>query len=128
MKFQPTKFKVSLGYHQDEDTPTLYLYTRKGHNKLETVDLEKTEVEKNIGVYVENNLNFREQITNKTNKANRTMEIISRIFDHLDHKSFIQLYKSPVRPHLKVSPIDGYREDSVSPEEGPKTTLRFQLA
>ena len=104
MKFQPTKCKVmSLGYQQDEDTPTLYLYTRKDDGKLEKVDLEKTGVEKDIGVFVDNNLNFREQITNKTNKANQTMGIIRRTFDHLDHKSFTLLYKSLVQPHLKVS-------------------------
>ena len=103
MKFQPIKCKVmSLGYQQDEDTPTLYLYTRKDDGKLE-IDLEKAEVKKDIGVYVDNNLNFREQITNKTNKANQTVGIIRRNFNHLDHKSFTLLCKSLVRPHLKVS-------------------------
>ena len=87
----------------DEDIPTLYLYTRKEDGRLEKVGLENTEVEKDIGVYVDKNLNFQEQITNKTNKANQIMGIIRRTFDHLDHKSFSLLYKSLVRPHLEVS-------------------------
>ena len=104
MKFQPTRCKVmSLGYQKDGDIPTLYLYTRKEDGRLEKVDLENTEVEKDIGVYVDKNLNFQEQIPNKTNKANQIMGIIRRTFDHLDHKSFSLLYKSLVWPHLELT-------------------------
>ena len=70
----------------------------KEDGRLEKVDLENTEVEKDIGVYVDKNLNFQEQITNKTKQANQIMGIIRRTFDHLDHKSFSLLYKSLVRP------------------------------
>ena len=104
MKFQPTKCKVlSLGHRQEQEIPNLYLYSRKEDGSLEKVQLEQTEVEKDIGVYVDQKLSFQEQITNKTNKANSTMGIIRRTFDHLDRQTFSQLYKSLVRPHLEVS-------------------------
>ena len=88
---------------QEQEIPNLYLYSRKEDGSLEKVQLEQTEVEKDIGVYVDQKLSFQEQITNKTNKANSTMGIIRRTFDHLDRKTFTQLYKNLVRPHLEVS-------------------------
>ena len=104
MKFQPTKCKVlSLGNRQENEIPKLYLYSRKEDGSLEKVQLEQTEVEKDIGVYVDQELNFKEQITSKTNKANSTMGIIRWTIDHLDRRTFTQLYKSLVRPHLEVS-------------------------
>ena len=103
MKFQPAKCKVlSMGHRQEQEIHNLYLYSRKEDGSLEKVQLEQTEVEKDIGVYVDQKLSFHEQITNKTNKANSTMGII-RTFDHLHRKMFTQLYKSLVRPHLEVS-------------------------
>ena len=104
MKFQPTKRKVlSMGHRQEQELPNLYLHSRKEDGSLEKVQLEQTEVEKDIGVYVDQKRSFQEQIINKTNKANSTMGIIRRTFDHLDRKTFTQLYKSLVRPHLEVS-------------------------
>ena len=104
MKFQPAKCKVlSMGHRQEQEIPNLYLYSRKEDGSLEKVQLEQTEVEKDIRVYVDQKLSVHEQITNKTNKANSTMGIIRRTFHHLDRKMFTQLYQSLVRPHLEVS-------------------------
>ena len=38
---------------------SLTFYTKKEDKELEKVDLEKTEVEKDIGVYDNKNMNFR---------------------------------------------------------------------
>ena len=59
-----------MGNRDEQDIPNLYLYSRKEDGSLEKVQLEQTEVEKDIGVYVDQKLSFQEQITNKTNKAN----------------------------------------------------------
>ena len=67
MKFQPTKCKVLfLGHQQEHEIPNLYLYSKKEDASLEKVQVEQTEVEKGIGVYVDQKLNFQEHIINKT--------------------------------------------------------------
>ena len=77
MKFQPAKCKVlSMGHRQEQEIPNLYLYSRKEDGSLEKVQLEQSEVEKNIGAYVDQKVSFLGQITNKTSKANSTMGII----------------------------------------------------
>ena len=75
---------LSLGHRQENKVPKLYLYSRKEDGSLEKVQLEQTEVEKDIRVYVDQELNFKEQITSKSNKANSTMGFIRRTIDQLD--------------------------------------------
>ena len=104
LKFHPEKCKVlSLGNRPSEDIPTLYLYTQHPNGTLEKVTLQETTSEKDIGVYIDNKLSFRDQINTKTTKANTIMGIIRRNFDYLDKNIFMQLYRSLVRPHLEVS-------------------------
>ena len=66
MKFQPTKYKnISLWRRQENEAPKFFLYCRKKDGSLEKVQLEQMDVEKDIGVYVDQELNFKEQITIK---------------------------------------------------------------
>ena len=104
LKFHPEKCKVvSLGNRPSEDIPTLCLYTQHPNGTLEKVTLQETTSEKDIGVYIDNKLSFRDQINTKTTKANTIMGIIRRNFDYLDKNIFMQLYRSLARPHLEVS-------------------------
>ena len=57
-------------------------------------------MEKDIGVYMDKDLSFEKHICEKVKKANSMFAIIRRSFQHLDHKTFLPLYKSLVRTHL----------------------------
>ena len=103
LKFHPEKCKVlSLGNRPPEDIPTLHLYSQHPNRTLEEIPLQETISEKDIGVFIDNKLSFKDQINTKTTKANTIMGIIRRNFDYLDKTTFMQLYRSLVRPHLEV--------------------------
>ena len=104
VKFHPEKCKVlSLGNRPPEDIPTLHLYSQHSNGTLEEIPLQETTSEKDIGVFIDNKLSFTDQINTKTTKANIIMNIIRRNFDYLDRTTFMQLYRSLVRPQLEVS-------------------------
>ena len=62
--------------------------------------LENLKVYKDLGVIFDSRLSFREHIKEKIEKAYRMLGIIKRNFIHFSPNTFIQLYKSIVRPHL----------------------------
>ena len=104
LRFHPEKCKVlSLGNRPPEDIPKLHLYSQQSDGSLVEIPLQETSSEKDIGVFIDNKLTFKDQITSKTNKANTIMGIIRRNFEHLDKTTFMLLYRSLVRPHLEVS-------------------------
>ena len=59
--------------------------------------------EKDLGVTVDQCLDFHTHITSKVKIANRNLGIIFRTFTHLDKLIFLNLYKSIVRPHLEYA-------------------------
>ena len=71
-------------------------YMKKQDERLQ---LAETEVERDLGVMVDNRLSFKSHIA--TAKANKVVGIIRRTFDHLTEQTFVQLYKSLVRPLLE---------------------------
>ena len=71
--------------------------------RLDQTPLEDTDHEKDLGVIIDNKLKFGEHISEKINKANSIMGVIRRSFRFLDPKTFLKLYKSLVRPHLKYT-------------------------
>ena len=58
---------------------------------------------RDLGVVVDDKLEFREHITEKIKKAYSTLAIINRNFKYVDKESFITLYKSMVRSHLEYA-------------------------
>ena len=56
---------------------------------------------KDLGVLVDDQLTFKEHIATATAKANRVLGVIRRSFQHLEIDTFIDLYKSMVRPILE---------------------------
>ena len=76
--------------------------TTKGRDGTNiTLVLAESDVEKDLGVTIDNKLSFKQHVTNCTNKANKILGIIRRSFDHLTEKMFVQLYKALVRPILE---------------------------
>ena len=57
--------------------------------------------EKDIGVYIDKNLEFDIHISEKINKANNIFNLIRRSFHYLNESNFLPLYKTLVRPHLE---------------------------
>ena len=59
--------------------------------------------EKDLGVFIDHDLNFDKHINSKINTANRILAIIRATFDQLDEEIFIYLFKGLVRPHLEYA-------------------------
>ena len=67
------------------------------------VELQTITKEKDIGVTIDDNLNFDYHINNIVKKANSLMGIIRRAFTTLDCETFPLLFKALVRPHLEYA-------------------------
>ncbi|KAK3777007.1 hypothetical protein RRG08_008862 [Elysia crispata] len=63
--------------------------------------LKNSKAEKDLGVVVDSQLNFKDHISQATTKANRILGVIRSSFDHLTDHTFVQLYKALVRPILE---------------------------
>ena len=63
--------------------------------------LKTSKAEKDFGVVVDSQLNFKDHISQATTKTNRILGVIRRSFDHLTDHNFVQLYKALVRPILE---------------------------
>ena len=106
LHFHPDKCKIMLiGNPGDEKE----LYMPNSRDPIKEVTEEK-----DLGVIIDNKLIFRNDITQRVNKANRIMGTIRRTFHHLDKHNFNMLFKSMVRPHLEyAAPIwnPSYKKD-----------------
>ena len=69
------------------------------------LEIEKVKEEKDLGVVIDNKLNFRQHISSKMSTANRNLGIIFRTFTYLNQEMFSSLYKSTVRPHLEYASV-----------------------
>jgi len=58
---------------------------------------------KDLGVIIDDRLNFNEHIHTKINKAYSVLGIIKRNFKHMDSYTFAKLYKTMVRSHLEYA-------------------------
>ena len=72
-----------------------FSYTMNG------VKMEEVVVEKDVGVMVANTLKPSQQCSSAAGKANGVLGQISRAVNYRDKKTFLQLYKVYVRPHLE---------------------------
>ena len=68
--------------------------------KINEYILEKTQSEKDLGITITNDLNWKSHINNAINKANRQLGLIKHSFKYLNETTGKLLYKSLVRPHL----------------------------
>ena len=66
------------------------------------LSLKVTE-QKDLGVLIDNKLNFVPHIRAMVKKANRNLGIIKRTFSYIDKTIFLNLYKALVRPHLEYA-------------------------
>ena len=75
--------------------------TRDSNSTVHAIQLAESEAERDLGVIIDCKLCFNQQVSQSTAKANRTVGIIRRSFDYLTESTFVQLYKSLVRPVLE---------------------------
>ena len=83
----------------------MYQYYMRSHNSDERVKLAASEIEKDLGVQVDNELKFARHINTQVNKANRIVGLIRRSFSHIDKDGMRQMYISMVRPHLEFANV-----------------------
>jgi len=113
LRFNATKCKVMhIGLRNPK-----FQYTMGNDNK---VILEETTVEKDLGVHVDNQLNFSEHVIKAANKANQILGMIRRSITFLDETMLSQLFKGLIRPHLEYgncvwSPL--YKKDIAKIEQ-----------
>ena len=65
--------------------------------------LENVDSEKDIGVTIDQHLNFEKHIQTQINKTNQIVGLTRRSFVHLDNRTFSLLFKALVRPHLEYA-------------------------
>ena len=96
LKFHPDKcIHMTIGLNKNMNF--YYHYDMDGHV------LKKSTCEKDIGVHVDNNLNFKEHINNTINKANRVLAIVRKTYDFMDIPTFRYIFKGLIRPVLEYA-------------------------
>ena len=93
MKINESKCKI---VHMGSKNPN---YEYKMDNQL----LKSSPGEKDLGVFITNDLNFDHHIAKSVKKANQILGMIARTYDDKSKKNILQLYKSLVRPHLEYA-------------------------
>ena len=78
---------------------TYYLHDQDG----KSVELSRSEGEKDVWVMVDDKVNFDKHIQQQVNKANSIMGLIRRTYTSLDETSFRYLFQALVRPHLEYA-------------------------
>ncbi len=93
LSFHPQKCKCMRIAKKSDETP-------KPDYKLDSHVLEWSDVEKDIGLLVDETLSFDKHLSSKVKKANSMFGLIRRIFQFMDKETFKPLYQSMVRVHL----------------------------
>ena len=73
--------------------------------QLRQIILEETSVEKDLGVYVDKDLNLNYHIQQGIAKANKLLGLIRRSMKYLNNESLKCLHTSLVRPHLEYGNV-----------------------
>ena len=94
LKFNPSKCKVM---HVGHNLSTSYIM-RDGN---QTAELESTDKEKDLGIYVTKDLKSQEQCVQSAKKARSVLGMVKRHFKIIDKEDFMVLYKTYIRPHLE---------------------------
>ena len=97
LSFNADKCKsLHLGHNNDE-----YQYSMP--STVTRKPIEKTNLEKDLGVNIDVQLKFSKHIEIQVNKANKILWMIRRSYEFLDGDSLKRLFIALVRPHLEYS-------------------------
>ena len=87
LSFHPDKCKVMyIGNHPSETNYTM----RQSDNTI--LDIRDEMTERDLGVAIDNHLNFKLHISQTVSQANRILGMIRRSFKYLDQETFLYLY------------------------------------
>eukprot|EP00794_Sanderia_malayensis_P003391 gene3390-3881_t len=70
-------------------------------NNGERTQIERSKCEKDVGVWISDDLKPSTQCSKAAAKASGSLGFIKRAFKHIDKDSFVILYNSYVRPHME---------------------------
>ena len=99
LRFNASKCKtLHLGNRNQEHT-----YSMRKHDDTNRVMLDSTEIEKDLGVLVDNELKFTKHVVAQVNKANKILGLIRRSSEYIDYITMKQLFTALVRPHLEFA-------------------------
>lgn len=81
----------------------LHVGTANSHEAyhMRSTALQGSSVEKDLGVFVDEELKFRQHAASAASKANQNLAVIRRSFKKIDRETLPLLYKTLVRPHLE---------------------------
>ena len=97
LRFNPQKCKVlHLGKHNEKFS---YSMMEDGNRII----LDQVPFEKDLGVYIDQDLSFNKHIGEAIGKANRILGLIRRSFKYLTAEIFVHLYKTLLRPFVEYS-------------------------
>jgi hypothetical protein len=99
LKFNAAKCKVM---HLGSRNPKVE-YTMSEGGSVKTLGV--TEVEKDLGVHVDNQLKFSQHVDQCVNKASKLLGLIRRSYEYLDGPTMVQLFTSLIRPHLEYGNV-----------------------
>ena len=98
LKFHPEKCTVlRIG----KKTAPLWQYEMETESG--TVALKREASTKDLGIVIDSQLTFDEEVATRARKANNVMGILRRSFTHLNEEMFLLLFKAMVRPHLEYA-------------------------
>ena len=100
MLFNVDKCKVM---HIGKDNPR-FEYEMSDNNRNIKV-LKSVDCEKDLGVYLQDNLKFDKHVSLTVNRANRLIGLIKRAFSYLEEETLLVLYKSLIKPILDYGNI-----------------------
>ncbi len=99
LRFNASKCKVlHIGHNNPQFT-----YTMDSGNGM--IELDKTTLEKDLGVNVDPELKFSSHVEKQVNKANRILGLIRRSYEYIDADVMKKLFTSLVRPHLEFGNV-----------------------
>ena len=94
----------------------------------QVVKIKQVEYEKDLGVIIDENLNFRKHIITKVNLANRNVGLMFKNFTFMNKNMFLSLYKTMVRPHLEYASViwsPKYKKDAILIENVQRRATRM---
>ena len=111
--------------HIGENTEASKYDMGSGENRS---TIKRVESEKDLGVFIDEKLNFRGHITKKVNIANRNLGIIFKSFTYMDKEMFLVQYKSMVRSHIEYATqvwSPQYKKDKITLEKVQRRATRL---
>jgi hypothetical protein len=78
-----------------------YPYYLKNNRVLQ--EIEVSSIEKDVGVYISDDLKWEKQVRSAAGKANSMLAILNNTFTYMDKNLMKTLFCTYVRPHLEFA-------------------------